>query len=41
MTHGCVRRASFWEFTRYGTLVAAVSLLLAGPYLWLRYFVLA
>ena len=32
---------SFWEFTRYGTLVAAVSLLLAGPYLWLRYFVLA
>jgi len=32
---------SFWEFTRYGTLVAAVSLQLAGPYLWLRYFVLA
>jgi anion transporter len=32
---------SFWQFTRYGALIAAVSILLAAPYLWLRYFVLA
>jgi Na+/H+ antiporter NhaD/arsenite permease-like protein len=35
------RRISFWEFTRYGLLVAVVSVLLAMPYLWLRYFVWA
>lgn len=27
-------------FTRYGAVVAGVSLLLRPPYLWLRYFVL-
>jgi Na+/H+ antiporter NhaD/arsenite permease-like protein len=32
---------TFWEFTRYGVVVAALSGLLALPYLWLRYFVLA
>jgi len=32
---------SFWHFARYGSVVAAVSILLAAPYLWLRYFVLA
>jgi Na+/H+ antiporter NhaD/arsenite permease-like protein len=31
----------FWEFTRYGAVVAAVSLLVCVPYIWLRYFVLA
>jgi Na+/H+ antiporter NhaD/arsenite permease-like protein len=31
----------FWEFTRYGLVVVAVSAVLAIPYLWLRYFVLA
>ena len=30
---------SFWKFTRYGALVAGLSVLLAAPYLWLRYFV--
>jgi len=30
---------SFWEFTRYGMVVALVSGVLAAPYLWLRYFV--
>jgi Na+/H+ antiporter NhaD/arsenite permease-like protein len=35
------RRISFWEFTKYGLLVALVSVALATPYLWLRYFVLA
>ena len=28
----------FWEFTRYGVIVAAMSLLMCVPYLWLRYF---
>jgi Na+/H+ antiporter NhaD/arsenite permease-like protein len=29
---------SFWTFTRYGSVVAAVSVLLCVPYLWLRYY---
>ncbi|GAA5009862.1 hypothetical protein [Actinopolymorpha pittospori] len=32
-----VRGRSFWEFTRYGLVVAAVTIALAVPYLWLRY----
>ena len=32
---------SFWEFTRKGAIVTLVTILLAAPYLWLRYFVLA
>ncbi len=32
---------SFWKFTRYGAIVAGLSILLAAPYLWLRYFLLA
>ncbi|MEV0680207.1 ArsB/NhaD family transporter [Actinosynnema sp. NPDC050436] len=32
---------SFWKFTRYGIVVAGLSVLLAAPYLWLRYFLLA
>ncbi|GAB3425717.1 ArsB/NhaD family transporter [Flindersiella endophytica] len=28
---------SFWEFTKYGLLVAAVTVSLSLPYLWLRY----
>jgi Na+/H+ antiporter NhaD/arsenite permease-like protein len=35
------RRISFWEFTRYGLVVAAVTVAICTPYLWLRYFVLA
>jgi Na+/H+ antiporter NhaD/arsenite permease-like protein len=27
----------FWEFTRYGLVVTAVTLSLCAPYLWLRY----
>lgn len=30
---------TFWEFTRYGSLVAALSIALAAPYLWRRSFV--
>jgi Na+/H+ antiporter NhaD/arsenite permease-like protein len=32
---------SFWEFTRKGAIVTGMTILLAAPYLWLRYFVLA
>jgi Na+/H+ antiporter NhaD/arsenite permease-like protein len=32
---------SFWEFTRKGAIVTGVTIVLAAPYLWLRYFVLA
>ena len=32
---------SFWDFTRKGAVVTVVTILLAVPYLWLRYFVLA
>ncbi|MET9339335.1 ArsB/NhaD family transporter [Nonomuraea sp. NPDC003804] len=28
---------SFWQFTRYGLVVTVVSIVLATPYLWLRY----
>lgn len=31
----------FWQFTRYGLVVTAVTLGLSAPYVWLRYFVLA
>ncbi len=41
---GIARRAdnpiSFWEFTRKGAVVTAVSIALSAVYLWLRYFVL-
>jgi Na+/H+ antiporter NhaD/arsenite permease-like protein len=32
---------SFWEFTRKGLIVTAVTIAIAAPYLWLRYFLLA
>ncbi|WP_228001204.1 ArsB/NhaD family transporter [Nocardia australiensis] len=32
---------SFWEFTRKGAVVTAVTVIVAAPYLWLRYFVLS
>jgi Na+/H+ antiporter NhaD/arsenite permease-like protein len=42
---GIARRAdnpiSFWEFTRKGTVVTAISFALTAVYLWLRYFVLS
>jgi Na+/H+ antiporter NhaD/arsenite permease-like protein len=34
------QRITFWQFTRYGLIVTAVTVTLAVPYLWLRYFVL-
>jgi len=32
---------SFWEFTRKGAVVTLITIVVAAPYLWLRYFVLA
>ncbi|GAA5002253.1 SLC13 family permease [Actinopolymorpha pittospori] len=29
---------SFWKFTKYGAVVTAVTVSLAWPYVWLRYF---
>ncbi len=29
---------SFWTFTKYGLVVAAVTIAIAWPYLWLRYY---
>jgi Na+/H+ antiporter NhaD/arsenite permease-like protein len=31
-------RISFWEFTRYGLVVTVITIALAVPYLWLRFF---
>jgi Na+/H+ antiporter NhaD/arsenite permease-like protein len=33
-------RISFWEFTKYGLIVTAVTISIATLYLWLRYFAL-
>ena len=35
------RRISFWDFTKYGLVVAVITVALCVPYLWLRYFLLA
>ncbi|MEI8407942.1 MULTISPECIES: ArsB/NhaD family transporter [unclassified Kribbella] len=32
---------SFWEFTRKGVIITAITLAVAAPYLWLRYFAFA
>lgn len=32
---------SFWQFSRYGLIVTAVTVTIAGAYVWLRYFALA
>jgi Na+/H+ antiporter NhaD/arsenite permease-like protein len=29
---------SFWTFTRKGVVMTAITILVAAPYLWLRYF---
>jgi Na+/H+ antiporter NhaD/arsenite permease-like protein len=42
---GIAKRAgtpiSFWEFTKKGALVTLITIVIAAPYLWLRYFVLS
>jgi Na+/H+ antiporter NhaD/arsenite permease-like protein len=35
------RPISFWQFTKYGLIVTAVTIALCVPYLWLRYFAFA
>jgi Na+/H+ antiporter NhaD/arsenite permease-like protein len=32
-------RISFWEFTKYGLVVAVTTVALSAPYLYLRFFV--
>jgi Na+/H+ antiporter NhaD/arsenite permease-like protein len=32
---------SFWQFTKYGLVVAVITIAIATPYLWLRYFTFA
>jgi Na+/H+ antiporter NhaD/arsenite permease-like protein len=34
-------RIGFWQFTRYGVVVAFVTVAISWPYIWLRYFALA
>ena len=33
------QRISFWMFTKYGLVIAAITIAICVPYLWLRYFV--
>ncbi|GIF13395.1 SLC13 family permease [Actinoplanes teichomyceticus] len=33
-------RITFWQFTRYGLIVTVITVALAVPYLWLRFFAL-
>jgi Na+/H+ antiporter NhaD/arsenite permease-like protein len=35
------RKITFWEFTKYGLVVAVITIALCVPYLWLRYFAFA
>lgn len=35
------RKITFWEFTRYGLLVAFVTIAISTPYVYLRYFAFA
>ncbi|MDQ7810941.1 ArsB/NhaD family transporter [Amycolatopsis sp. A133] len=32
---------TFWEFTKKGAVITVITVLVAAPYLWLRYFVFA
>jgi len=31
---------SFWKFTKYGLIVASVTIAISWPYIWLRYYAL-
>ena len=39
LAEGAGRPISFWTFTKYGLVVAAVTVAMATVYLWLRYFI--
>lgn len=32
---------SFWEFTKYGLVVATITIAISWPYIWLRYYAMA
>ena len=38
LAEGAGRPISFWTFTKYGLVVAALTVAMAMVYLWLRYF---
>src|SRR5215212_172571 len=38
LAEGAGRPISFWTFTKYGLVVAALTVAMATVYLWLRYF---
>ena len=38
LAEGAGRPISFWTFTKYGLVVAAVTVAMATVYVWLRYF---
>ena len=41
LAEGAGKPISFWTFTKYGLVVAGVTVVMATLYLWLRYFVMA
>jgi Na+/H+ antiporter NhaD/arsenite permease-like protein len=41
LAEGAGKPISFWTFTKYGLVVAGVTVAMATLYLWLRYFVMA
>ena len=41
LAEGAGKPISFWTFTKYGLIVAAVTVAMATLYMWLRYFVIA
>jgi Na+/H+ antiporter NhaD/arsenite permease-like protein len=41
LAEGAGRPISFWTFTKYGLIVAVITVAMATLYLWLRYFVMA
>jgi Na+/H+ antiporter NhaD/arsenite permease-like protein len=40
IAEGAGRPISFWTFTKYGLIVAVITVAMATVYLWLRYFVI-
>jgi Na+/H+ antiporter NhaD/arsenite permease-like protein len=41
VAEGAGKPISFWTFTKYGLIVAVITVAMATAYLWLRYFVMA
>jgi Na+/H+ antiporter NhaD/arsenite permease-like protein len=41
IAHRSGHHISFWQFTRYGLIVTAVTIAVSAAYVWLRYFAMA